>query len=287
MLIEFDIPRGAERSYFILFGVAAVYIATAPRGEPSLVAVSRDLGKSLTALQRRWPDMEITCAYWVRQRALAQAIATEVNRVLPHLDAARVAVRGEDAARLLVKIAVDQGISLTSHNAAMARVRDAVAEIEQRISEANRRGDLAWFNTAYREFRQRARGTGIGMSYHTARARLRNEAIKQLIVLGVNELTTDLSARIFPRSPDDASKNPVDRTPNRAPYSRALDGRVSGRHPRQILVSQYRTLPDAARRALTSSFKRERERNPNLDWIDWLSQNLQLTEAALPSLKSP
>lgn len=287
MVVEFDIPRGAERSYFILFGVAAVFIATGSAGEPCLVAVSRDLGKSLTALQRKWPEMEITCAYWVRDRAFAQAIAAEVNHALPHLDETRLSARGETAARLLVKSAVEHDISLTGHNAAMVRVRDAIEQVESRLSDANRRGDLAWFNTAYREFRQRSRGTGIGMSYHTARARLRNEAIKQLIVQGVSRLTSDLSARIFPRLPGDAIKTPVDRMANRAPYSRALDGRVSGRHARQILVSQYRTLPDATRHALTSSFKRERDRNPNLDWIDWLSQNLQLTDSALSVLKSP
>ncbi|MFH0301418.1 hypothetical protein AAFX91_30205 [Bradyrhizobium sp. 31Argb] len=59
------------------------------------------------------------------------------------------------------------------------------------------------------------------------------------------------------------------------------------RENRQKIVSQYRTLPDVARRELTSRFKRERERNPKLDWTDWLSQNLRLTDAALPSLKSP
>lgn len=211
MVIEFDLPRGAERGYFIAFGVAAVYIATAPRGEPCVVAVTRDLGKSLTALQRKWPDWDISCAYWVRDRARAQALASEVNRVLPHVDKVRLLVRGEDAARLIVKTAVERGISLTGHNAAIARVRDAIAEIERRISDANGRGELAWFNAAYRQWRLRAKGTGISMSYHAARARLRNEAIKQLILQGVNSTRTDLERRVFPRLPNASNRNDVDK----------------------------------------------------------------------------
>ncbi|TAI60690.1 hypothetical protein [Bradyrhizobium sp. Leo170] len=40
MVIEFDLARGAERGYFIAFGVAAVYIATAPRGEAPRFEIS-------------------------------------------------------------------------------------------------------------------------------------------------------------------------------------------------------------------------------------------------------
>ncbi|SCB51533.1 hypothetical protein GA0061099_101912 [Bradyrhizobium yuanmingense] len=39
--MDLEIPHGADREYLIVFGVAAIYIATIPRGEPCIVGVSR------------------------------------------------------------------------------------------------------------------------------------------------------------------------------------------------------------------------------------------------------
>ncbi|WFU44168.1 hypothetical protein QA640_17975 [Bradyrhizobium sp. CB82] len=37
-MMDFEIPHGADREYLIVFGVAAIYIATIPRGEPCISA---------------------------------------------------------------------------------------------------------------------------------------------------------------------------------------------------------------------------------------------------------
>src|SRR5258705_13091058 len=49
--MEFEIPRGADREYLIVFGVAAIYIGTIPRGEPCVVGASRDLDKTYEAMR--------------------------------------------------------------------------------------------------------------------------------------------------------------------------------------------------------------------------------------------
>jgi hypothetical protein len=89
-------------------------------------------------------------------------------------------------------------------------VRTAIDEIEARIKSASDRGELAWFNAAYREWRYRAKACGRGMSYRGALARLRNGGIKQLILLGVNDLRADLLPRVFPQLPTGAVKIYVD-----------------------------------------------------------------------------
>jgi hypothetical protein len=200
-MIEIEIPRGAEREYLVIFGVAAIYIATLPSGEPCLVEVSRDLDKSLAALRRGWPTTEISCALWVKDRAAAEEIADEISLRLPHNAERWLAVRAEIALREIVELADDRNISLTTHEAALARVRVAVAEIEGRIRRANERGELGWFNAAYRSWRLEAKKFGRGMSYAGAMARLRNEAIKQLIMRGVNDLRPGLLPRVLPPLP--------------------------------------------------------------------------------------
>ena len=56
-------PRGPVREYLIAFGVAAVYVATLPAGEPCIVGVTRDLARTRFAIRRSWHwAVEITLA---------------------------------------------------------------------------------------------------------------------------------------------------------------------------------------------------------------------------------
>ena len=194
-----QIPVGAERGYLITFGVAAIYVAT--RGEePCIVGVSRDLGKTLDVMRTRWPDAEIVSAFWVRNRVTAKAIVAEVE-----------GFKSAEAARQEIEaVAANRQITLTSHDVTLARVRSALAEIEEGIAAANKRGDLAWFNAAYRSWRLAAKNVGRGMSYTEARARLRKAAIKQLKSLGVNDFGPSLLSEIFPPLPLEAEKIYVD-----------------------------------------------------------------------------
>jgi hypothetical protein len=196
-----QLPRGAARGYLIAFEATAIYVATMPKGEPSLIGISSDLDRSITELRRRFGDVECGCALWIRDRKIAKAIVREAKARLPRDEDGTLAVRGDTARNVIERIAADRQVKLTSHDAVLARVRDAVAEIESRIRSANRRGELDWFNHAYRAWRVEAKKCGRGMSYETALARLRNEAIKQLISLGVNDLGAGLLSRVFPPPP--------------------------------------------------------------------------------------
>ncbi|MDA9498155.1 hypothetical protein XI05_11965 [Bradyrhizobium sp. CCBAU 11357] len=46
--------------------MAAIYIATIPRGEPCIVGVSRDLAQTFDGIRDNWPWSEIGCAFWVK-----------------------------------------------------------------------------------------------------------------------------------------------------------------------------------------------------------------------------
>lgn len=196
--MDFEIPSGADREYLIVFGVAAIYVGTIPRGEPCVVGASRDLDKTYDAMQERWPWSEISCAFWVKDRDTAEAIANEVNGVLPHDLDGRLAVRAERARRMIEVVADEWKITLTNHYAAMARVQSAVRRVEETIGEANARGDLAWFNSAYRDWRVEAKKVGRVMSYTEALARLRREVTKRLITLDILDIGADLLPSVFP-----------------------------------------------------------------------------------------
>jgi hypothetical protein len=197
-MIEFEIPHGAEREYLIIFGVAAVYIVTSPIGEPCIVAATRDLNLTQRGMQRKWLRSEISCAYWVKDRDAAEAIAAEVNGVLAHDEDGRLAVRAETAARQIEAVAREGHILLTNHDAAMARVKSAVRHVQEVIDAANATGQLAWFNAAYRAWRLDAKKIGAGMSYAEARARLRKAVTKRLITLDVLDCSETLLPDVFP-----------------------------------------------------------------------------------------
>jgi hypothetical protein len=205
--MHFEIPRGADREYLIVFGAAAIYIGTIPRGEPCIVGACRDLEKTLEAMRDRWPWSEIGCAFWVKDRDAAEVIAAEVNGVLPHDLDGRLAVRAETARRQIERVACGWKTPLTNHNAAMARVRWAVARVQEKIAEANAGGELAWFNAAYRQWRLEAKKSGRVMSYAEALARLRKAVTKRLITFENLDLGTDLLPEVFPALQPGRRKN--------------------------------------------------------------------------------
>jgi hypothetical protein len=205
-----QIPTGAEREYLIIFGVAAIYVATRDQ-PPCMVRVSRDLGRSLTAMRKRWPDTEIVTAFWVKDRATAKAVVAAVEGF----------VSPEAARQEMEAVAANRHVALTNHDVTMGRVRAALQQIDDRIKEANKRGDLAWFNAAYRSWRLAAKKVGRGMSYTEARARLRKATIKQLKLLGVNDFGPSLLSEIFPPLPLEAEKIYVDGLEKRGGSSHA------------------------------------------------------------------
>ncbi|WP_323984490.1 hypothetical protein [Bradyrhizobium japonicum] len=208
--MDLEIPHGADREYLIVFGVAAIYIATIPRGEPCIVGVSRDLGQTFDGIRDNWPWSEIGCAFWVKNRDTAEAIVAEATEVLPRDPEGRLAVRAEFARRQVEAVAARWKITLTNHDAAMSRVHAAVRHVQETINHANATGDLAWFNAAYRSWRIEAKKFGRVMSYAEALARLRKAVTKRLITLDVINLDADLLPGIFPELPKQTAENYVD-----------------------------------------------------------------------------
>ncbi|WP_157787986.1 hypothetical protein [Bradyrhizobium elkanii] len=219
-MMEFEIPHAADREYLIVFGVAAIYIATIPRGEPCIVGVTRDLGQTFDGIRDKWPWSEIGCAFWVKDRDTAEAIVAEATEVLPRDPEGRLAVRAEFARRQIELVAERRKVPLTDHDAVMLRVHAAVRHVQEKINEANASGDLGWFNTAYRSWRIEAKKVGRVMSYAEALARLRKAVTKRLITLDVIDLDTDLLPDIFPELPNRAAENYVDGSKNRVLSSR-------------------------------------------------------------------
>ncbi|UGY12504.1 hypothetical protein HAP48_0028205 [Bradyrhizobium septentrionale] len=189
------LPRGAVREYLAIYGVVAIYVAALPAG--AFVSCSRDLLHSLLALRRRWLALQITCAYWVKDKTDARLICREVNASLSRGDDGLLVATARTAQRKVENVAAHMGIALTEHDTVLARARTAVAYIEQRIAQAQAAGELAWFNSAYRAWRLEAKQQGRGMSYAEARARLRQNIFRQILT---NEVQTG-PHHIFPPLP--------------------------------------------------------------------------------------
>jgi hypothetical protein len=141
--------------------------------------------------------LQITCAYWVKDKTEARLICREVNSSLGRGDEGLLVATAKTAQRKVENVAAHMGIALTEHDTVLLRARSAVAFIEQRIEQAQAAGELRWFNSAYRAWRLEAKQVGRGMSYAEARARLRQNIFRQI-------LTSEVqigSIQIFPPLP--------------------------------------------------------------------------------------
>jgi hypothetical protein len=190
------LPRGAEREYLAIYGIVAVYVAALPAGS-AFVSFSRDLLHSSLSLRRRWPALQITAAFWVRDKTEARLICREVNSSLPRGDDGLLVANAKTAQREVENIAAHMNIALTEHDVVLLRARAAVDYIEQQIEQAQAAGQLSWFNHAYRAWRLEAKQYGRSMSYAEARARLRQNLFRQILS---NE-TQNEPKQLFPPLP--------------------------------------------------------------------------------------
>jgi hypothetical protein len=190
------LPRGAEREFIVIHGIVAVYVAALPAG-PAFVSLSRDLLHSLLTLRRRWPALQITAAFWVRDKTEARLITREVRASLVQGEDGLLVVTAKTAQRKIENVAARMNIALTEHEVVLIRARAAVDYIEQQIEQAQASGELSWFNRAYRAWRLEAKQYGRSMSYAEARARLRQNLFRQVLV---NEGQSG-STQLFPPLP--------------------------------------------------------------------------------------
>jgi hypothetical protein len=200
---EVDLPRGALREYLIASHVAAVAVAITPTGQ-CRVLETRDPGRTLFALRRQIHGLELACIYWVESIEAARLIATEVS--LSRAKDERCLMEGPPSAlvRAIEATAARMNISLTEHAVVMRRVRSAVHLVKTQIAEAHARGELRWFNRAYRDWRLEAKKIGRVMSYAEAQARLRRAAVVRVLSGGdFTDVAVELLPAIFPKLPTD------------------------------------------------------------------------------------
>src|ERR1700761_1379298 len=115
------LPRGAEREYLAIYGIVAVYVAALPAGPSTFVSCSRDLLHSLLTLRRRWPALQITSAYWVKDKTEARLICREVNSGLARGDEGLLVADAKTAQRRIENVAAHMGIALTEHATVLLR----------------------------------------------------------------------------------------------------------------------------------------------------------------------
>lgn len=190
------LPRAAEREYLAIYGIVAIYVAALPQG-PALVGYSRDLLHSLLTLRRRFRSLQITAAFWVKDKSEARMIVREVKASLAHGDEGLLVATAKTAQRRVENVAAHMGIALTEHDLVLMRTRTAVAYVEDKIVQAQAAGELTWFNSAYRAWRLEAKAHGRGMSYAEAKARLRQKLFREILL---SEVQIG-SERLFPPLP--------------------------------------------------------------------------------------
>lgn len=88
---------------------------------------------------------------------------------------------------------------LTEHEAVIARVHEVTAHVHEAIERANQAGDLAWFNSLYREWRLKAKGLGMGMPYEQAVASLRLALYRRAAAGQSINVDATLAGDVFPK----------------------------------------------------------------------------------------
>jgi hypothetical protein len=105
----------------------------------------------------------------------------------------------DEARKAVERAAKRQGVILTEHAAVIARVREVTAHVREALERANQSGDLAWFNSLYREWRMKAKGLGMGMPYEQALASLRLAIYRRAAAGGAISVDATLASEVFPK----------------------------------------------------------------------------------------
>ena len=190
-----ELPAGPVQEYIRLAGIAAIYVARLPSGT-CRIGISRDLKRTMTALHRQGHDLTIVGAFWVDDTKMATRIASRVNKCLRH---AGNALSQAEATTLITAAAADMKLHLTKHDDIMQRVESAVAHVKKTLEQAQRTGELQWFNRAFHDFRLRARTCGHPpMSYGQACARLRRVIVQRALAGEPADSGVSILPLVFP-----------------------------------------------------------------------------------------
>lgn len=188
---------GAERKYIESIGIAAVCVAQV--GNCSIIGATRDLERTAQAWRQASGDTMMVAAWWVKRREIADAIMTAVRNRLPLTLDGMLDADHDRVQRHVHEAAQAMGVKLTEHATVAKRSRQAAERVRSVLNEANQRGDLAWFNGAYRAYRlQRSAGAdGRALSYAAARARLCSAMARRLVLVEQLEYGPQLLSEVF------------------------------------------------------------------------------------------
>ena len=130
----------------------------------------------------------VAALWWTQDRATAHQVVRAIGEQRPGSVEGAVAEIRAAAARV--------DTVLSEHGVVVARAQAALDQMQEKLSAAQRAGDLKLFNSEYRRRREAARTAGRGfMSYNTAMARLR----KLLAGAAAGAPVSDLVATVFER----------------------------------------------------------------------------------------
>jgi hypothetical protein len=157
-----EFPTDAERDYLIAFDAVAIVITD----NPFTVRITHDPKRVLAALRPGWPRVRIHEIVWTspakRARQLVGCMHTPVTSA--------------GAAVVMVEIATELRIELTSNSVAVARARAGVARLDALLAKAKNAGLLKFFHRAY----QAHRLAGGVVPYGFAYARLRRALARRI-----------------------------------------------------------------------------------------------------------
>jgi hypothetical protein len=196
--MQFEFPRKAERAHIKRLDVAAVFVAVVVanvgggdgRSVPHcIVKSSRDLEQSQ---QKGCPGMRIVAAFWVKDSAVADAIAATVGK-LRDKDNRGLAADVEGVQAAIEVAATAQGVKLIPHVEFMRLVARDAAKVKTTVAAAHKSGELKWFNKAFREYRLR----GGAMLYGAAKNKLYGALTRRLMFAGQLDLDTRILPEVF------------------------------------------------------------------------------------------
>jgi hypothetical protein len=154
-------PTTSQRDYLIAFDAVAICITESPLS----ARITRDPLRSRIALRNAFPEMVIKQIIWVQ----GEKDARTLTRALPAHLASVEAIESE-----IRKLSETLHIAITDNKVAIQRAHHAVRALDAALAQAQARGDLAFFNQAYTNYRKhRSRGGRRVIPYRVAFSRLR------------------------------------------------------------------------------------------------------------------
>jgi hypothetical protein len=168
------LPR-AVRDYLAGFNLGCIVVR--PTGEIQVVGANHLARMS-----------SVAALWWTQDRATAHQVVRAIGEQRPG--------SVEEAVAEIRAAAVRCDVVLSEHSVVLARAQSALSQLDGKLAVAQSKGDLQFFNRAYREYRLACKQRGEHrMPYNIALAKLR----KLLAAAAAGAPVSDLVAAVFER----------------------------------------------------------------------------------------